>query len=119
SRSWEISTGHLSSESLDYLTCQGVNRGEATGMMFEVFVVPPMANHLVLGVKLIGTPWDEPGLRQEHLDAAVPADLVNVLHLAAAADVRFLVFDPDAPELEGLPYFLELSADLEEEARAD
>ena len=35
--------------------------------------------------------------------AGLPGSLVNVLHLAALADTRILIFDPDAPALEGLP----------------
>lgn len=35
----------------------------------------------------------------------MPESLVEVLHLAAVADVRMLVFDADAPILEGLTLY--------------
>jgi len=44
-------------------------------------------------------------LRQEQLDAGTPEALVNVLYLAALADVRLLIFDPDAAVLDGLAIF--------------
>jgi len=44
-------------------------------------------------------------LRQEQLDAGTPEALVNVLYLAALADVRWLSFDPDAAVLDGLAIF--------------
>lgn len=66
-----------------------------------------------IGVKLIATPWTDANLeyvedisadqlRQEQLRKGVPESLAEVLYLAALADVRMLVFDADAPELEGL-----------------
>ena len=47
----------------------------------------------------------EPELRQEHRAKGVPESLVEVLHLAALADVRMLVFDADAPVLDGLTLY--------------
>ena len=44
-------------------------------------------------------------LLQEQLDAGTPEALVNVLYLAALADVRLLIFDPDAAVLDGLAIF--------------
>lgn len=44
-------------------------------------------------------------LRQRQLDAGLPAEFVEILHLAGQADVRFLLFDPDATLLDGLPSF--------------
>jgi len=44
-------------------------------------------------------------LRQIHRDKGMPDDLVNVLFLAAEADVRILIFDADAPLLPGLPVY--------------
>lgn len=68
------------------------------------------------GHKLIGTPWTDENLlniegkrysnlRQEQLDVGIPEALVNVLYLAALADVRLLIFDPDATVLDGLAIF--------------
>src|SRR5690606_41123000 len=44
-------------------------------------------------------------LRQEHRAKGMPESLVEVLHLAALADVRRLVFDADAPVLDGLTLY--------------
>jgi len=44
-------------------------------------------------------------LRQEHRAKGVPESLVEVLHLAALADVRLLVFDADAPILQALTVY--------------
>lgn len=116
SRSWEISTDHLPGSAWDYLATQAMYR-TPTGMMFEVFPVTQAHDCLVIGIKLVATPWttchlksleEHPvSLRKEQLKADVPAPLVDVLHLAAQADVRFLVFDPDAGILDGLPVYEE------------
>lgn len=64
-------------------------------------------------MKLIATPWTDANLqhvegisakqlRQEHRAKGMPESLVEVLHLAALADVRMLVFDADARILQGL-----------------
>jgi len=69
-----------------------------------------------VGVKLIATPWTDANLqhvegitdeelRQEHRAKGMPESLVEVLHLAALADVRMLVFDADAPVLDGLTLY--------------
>lgn len=44
-------------------------------------------------------------LHKEQMDAGVPPSLLTVIQLAAQADVRFLVFDPNAAILEGLPVY--------------
>lgn len=41
-------------------------------------------------------------LRPEHQKKGLPESLVEVLHLAARADVRMLVFNADAPIRDGL-----------------
>ncbi|MCC4595459.1 hypothetical protein NRY95_05675 [Xanthomonas campestris pv. phormiicola] len=64
-------------------------------------------------MKLISTPWTDANLVpieghgaeklwQEQEAAGVPNSLREVLHLAGRADTRFLIFDPDAPPLDGL-----------------
>lgn len=45
-------------------------------------------------------------LRQQQLSTGLPVELVEVLHLAAQADVRILIFDPDAAQLDGLHTYL-------------
>lgn len=67
-------------------------------------------------MKLIATPWTDANvqqvegitaeeLRQEHRAKGMPESLVEVLHLAALADVRMLVFDAGAPVLDGLTLY--------------
>jgi hypothetical protein len=81
--------------------------------MFIAFRIPYSQ---AIGVKLIATPWTDANLRKvegttakrldrEHRRKGMPDCLVEVLRLAALADVRMLVFDADAPVLDGLPVF--------------
>lgn len=112
SRCWEISTRHITEESGRYL-CDLADIATPTGFLFIAFRVPYSP---AIGVKLIATPWTDENLRsieevtaeqlrQEHLSKGMPDDLMQVLHLAANADVRILIFDADAPELDGLPIY--------------
>jgi hypothetical protein len=114
SRAWEISTAHLPEEAMFYLEeCVSHFAPRQTGLLFELFTLPDFCG---IGCKLIGTPWTDENLlniegnrysslRQEQLDAGTPEALVNVLYLAALADVRLLIFDPDAAVLDGLAIF--------------
>jgi len=114
SRAWEISTAHLTEEALRHLESQAGNfDSRPTGLLFEPFALTDCNG---VGCKLIGTPWTDDNLmkieghtysslRQEQLDAGIPEALVNVLYLAALADVRLLIFDPDAAVLDGLAIF--------------
>ncbi len=114
SRAWEISTAHLPEEAMLYLE-EWVSHFalRQTGLLFELFTLPDCCG---IGCKLIGTPWTDENLlniegnrysslRQEQLDAGTPKALVNVLYLAALADLRLLIFDPDAAVLDGLAIF--------------
>ena len=114
SRAWEISTAHLPEEAMLYLE-EWVSHfvPRQTGLLFELFALP---DYCGIGCKLIGTPWTDDNLlniegqpysslRQEQLDAGTPDALVEVLYLAALADVRLLIFDPDAAVLDGLAVF--------------
>ncbi|WP_431479996.1 ABC transporter substrate-binding protein [Pseudomonas simiae] len=114
SRAWEISTAHLTDEARRHLESRVGNvDSRPTGLLFEPFALPDCNG---VGCKLIGTPWTDDNLvkiegnpysslRQEQLDAGTPEALVNVLYLAALADVRLLIFDPDAAVLDGLAIF--------------
>lgn len=88
SRAWEISSAHITEE----------------------------AGRFLAELADIATPWTDANLqhvegitaeelRQEHRAKGVPESLVEVLHLAALADVRMLVFDADAPVLDGLTLY--------------
>ncbi|WP_297185330.1 ABC transporter substrate-binding protein [uncultured Porticoccus sp.] len=113
SRCWEISTGHLPSQALAYLE-HLADAATPTGLLFEAFRIP--GSHAV-GVKLIATPWTDTNLgfidgggttaalHQAQIETQAPQSLIDVMHLAAVADVRLLIFDPDALVLEGLPTF--------------
>ena len=114
SRAWEISTAHLTEEALRYLERRAGNfDSRPTGLLFEPFALTDCNG---VGCKLIGTPWTDDNLvkiecrpysslRQEQLDAGTPVALIEVLYLAALADVRLLIFDPDAAVLDGLAIF--------------
>ncbi|MBS7425962.1 ABC transporter substrate-binding protein [Pseudomonas syringae] len=118
SRAWEISTAHLTEEALEYFERRASNFNSGpTGLLFEPFALRDCNG---VGCKLISTPWtddnlvkieDNPysSLRQEQLDAGTPEALVNVLYLAALADVRLLIFDPDAAVLDGLAIYDEIA----------
>ncbi|HIE5136320.1 TPA: ABC transporter substrate-binding protein [Pseudomonas aeruginosa] len=114
SRCWEISTAHLDDSSYRYLADR-VDQGGQPGMLFVAFRIPFSP---ALGLKLIGTPWTDEHLahleegsaehlRLQHSRDGMPEALTEALHLAAQADVRMLVFDADAPLLEGLPVYEE------------
>ncbi|RTB44093.1 ABC transporter substrate-binding protein [Pseudomonas aeruginosa] len=112
SRCMEISSAHLTDEGWNFLTSMA-DISTPTGFLFVAFRIPYCP---AVGVKLISTPWTDANLwnvegirvqelRQESLDKNVPQELVDVLHLAGEADVRILVFDADAAELEGLAVY--------------
>lgn len=112
SRCWEISSGHIPQATRQYLEDLAGAR-TVTGLLFEAFLVPDSG---AVGVKLIATPWtdanlegvdgrDAQALHNEQVDACVPESLMTVMQLAALADVRILIFDPNAPALEGLPLY--------------
>lgn len=112
SRCWEISLRHLTEQAYDYLLQMALAKLPHRPL-FEAFQIPGSS---AVGVKLIGTPWSSADLARIEQDAAqawpfkpsrsvVPAPLIEVLGLAGQADVRMLVFDPDAPELEGLAQY--------------
>jgi len=107
SRCWEISTAHITQDANRYLE-DLADIATPTGLLFVAFRMP--CGHAI-GVKLIATPWTNvegistEQLWQEHLSKDVPESLVEVLYLAALADVRLLVFDADAPELDGLKLY--------------
>jgi hypothetical protein len=111
SRAWEISSAHLSTADEAFLA--GLADRALAGNLFVAFRIPGSP---AIGVKLIATPWTDAhllhvegisanDLRQQHRDAGVPDALADALALAGEADVRFLVFDGDAPVLDGLPVY--------------
>jgi hypothetical protein len=111
SRSWEISSAHLPTEDVGYLRLR--TRWRWPAGFFECFALP---NSNAVGCKLYSTPWtmeiesgssstDEVLMRMH--DDLVPPTLLRLLLLAGQADVRFLVFDPDASPLAELPLFTE------------
>lgn len=114
SRSWEISTDHLPLTAMQHIRrLSGFGDPVSpTGALVEFFF---LADCEGVGCKLISTPWTDQNLEshglssaelhQEQLSKGLPTELVDVLHLAAQADVRFLVFDPFAPVLKGLALF--------------
>lgn len=114
SRCWEISSLHISSDAMTYLA-DLIDVDTPTGMLYEVFRIP---SNDAIGVKLFSTPWIDSNLhyvgessvaalRDEHRGRRMPEELLRVLHLAGQADVRILIFDGDAPVLEGLGLFVE------------
>lgn len=114
SRCWEITSAHLPPSVWSHLEVQA-RRNLPTGLLFEMFTIPAS---LAIGFKLIATPWNTPHLintlgitvrelYNEQVADGFARELLDILHLAAKADVRILIFDPDADYLEGLPSYNE------------
>ncbi|CAM5559254.1 DUF5983 family protein [Eoetvoesiella caeni] len=102
SRCWEISNSHVSEDEFEYLS-KLAGSSEPTGLFFEVFNIPASQ---AVGIKLIATPWDCIGDHLKTLvDGGVPLSLASLLILAARADTRILILDPDAQVLDGLAVF--------------
>ncbi|WAG81637.1 ABC transporter substrate-binding protein [Metapseudomonas furukawaii] len=112
SRCWEISSAHVTEGAMRYLEDMADTQ-TPSGLLFTAFHIPCSP---AVGVKLIATPWTSTNLlkvegitaeqlRQEHLAQGVPPSLVEVLHQAAAADVRILILDGDATTLDGLALY--------------
>lgn len=112
SRAFEISSIHLSVDARLFLI-ELVDAGTTIGFLFVAFRIP---HSNAIGLKLLGTPWTDEHLeyvdgttaaelRGELLAQGVPESLIDVLFLAAIADVRLLIIDDDAQELEGLPRY--------------
>lgn len=110
SRCWEIGMAHVCQQSLNYLHALIQANRLSTGL-FDVFRVPAAS---LIGIRLRNTPWTDSNLkilegrtaqelRDEHERCGIPSMLLNVLHLAGEADVRFLFLDPDGFVLDGLP----------------
>ena len=112
SRAYEICSGHLPEE--DWMEIQHLaEHADTSLLLFECFTLPDSD---AVGFKLIGTPWiDEhlcnvmgyelSTLQAKQAEEAFPTEVIKILTLAAQADIRFLIFDPNAYVLEGLPLF--------------
>lgn len=109
SRCWEINSTHVTEDAIRYLEDMAATE-TPTGLLFVAFHIPCSP---AVGVKLIATPWTSANLLpvegltaeqlwQEHLGQGVPPSLLEVLHQAAAADIRILILDADAATLDGL-----------------
>lgn len=112
SRCWEISSAHLTANASHFLA-ELADIATPSRFLFVAFRIPYSP---AIGVKLIATPWTDENLqqvegitaerlRQEHRRKGMPESLVEVLHLSALADVRLLIFDADAPVLDGLTLY--------------
>lgn len=107
SRCWEISADHLPE---DVVNRMFLLPSELHGLQLEFFETSAQS---VIGCKLRNTPRTDKHLglhntsaaelRQRQLAYGLPAELVEILHLAGQVDLRFLLFDPDAAPLAGLP----------------
>lgn len=112
SRCWEINSFHITDDAWRFLA-ELVDMVTPTLFLFSAFRIP---HSPAIGVKLFTTPWTDENLltvegitakwlHEEHRRKGVPECLRQVLHLAALADVRMLVFDSDAPVLDELPLY--------------
>lgn len=114
SRTWEINKAHLPLNVLNDFYQGFVQKMpiRLTGVMVGAFWVDELGS---IGFRLTSTPWTDQSLevldmtvaalREKQIAAGYPAELVDLLHLAAQADIRYLILDPLAPALKGLPIF--------------
>jgi hypothetical protein len=111
SRSWEISSAHITRQDFERLELLA-DTGCPRDALFEAF---QLRKSNAIGVKLIATPWTDQELRADDTnvfelclalrDIGLSESLIDVMLLAAQADTRILIFDPDAPALEGLAHY--------------
>lgn len=111
SRCWEISSAHITQQDFERLELLA-DTGCPRDALFEVF---QLRKSNAIGIKLIATPWTNQALRAVDTnvfelcralrDIGLSESLIDVMLLAAQADARILIFDPDAPALEGLDHY--------------
>lgn len=109
---WEISTAHICEKANDWLV-ERMNRFTQDDLIGCYVDIMSYAPGYV--IKLIAAPWDDAGLandgitvegvRKAQLEVGMPESLIRLLHLAASAGGRYLVLDPDAEQVEGLPVY--------------
>lgn len=112
SQAFEIASVHLPEEDWEELQVL-VETADTAQLQFECFTLPDSD---AIGFKLLSTPWTDQHLGQywgyelSTLQALQTAEgfseeTIRVLTLAAQAEVRFLVIDPNSNVLDGLPLF--------------
>lgn len=110
SRCREISNAHLSVSTQGYLA-ERAHIDTPIALRFVAFDIPFSG---AFGARLASIPWTDANLlREEGITAeqlsqiqqfrGLPDDLRKILHLAGQAGMRIVIFDPDAPVLDGLP----------------
>lgn len=115
SRCWEISSLHLSQQAIDQLYQAIVLKKDYDNLMFNLFEFPSVDTSCI-AVKLLATPWTDQlltyqfdltanQLRTLQREVGLPECFIDILHLAALADARIVVFDPLASPLQGLPIY--------------
>lgn len=112
SPAFEIASAHLPEE--DWADLQALVETADTALLhFECFT---LADSDAIGFKIFSIPWTDQHLGQcwgydlstlQALQAAegFSEETIRVLTLAAQAEVRFLVIDPNSNVLDGLPLF--------------
>ncbi len=112
SHSFEIASAHLPEE--DWAELESLVEGADTSLLqFECFTLPDSD---AIGFKLRSTPWTDDHLGKgwgydlaslQALQAAegFSDETIQILTLAAQAEVRFLVIDPNCHVLNGLQLF--------------
>lgn len=112
SRAFEISSAHLPEEDWAELPTL-VESADTALLQFECFTLPDSD---AIGFKILSTPWTDHHLGQYwgydlstlqalQAEEGFSEETIRVLTLAAQAEVRFLVIDPNSNVLSGLPLF--------------
>lgn len=109
SRCWEISSSHVSGSDYSWLK----ENMSAILPLISCFEI----DFSCMGLRLSCTPWSDENLRMAYgydsvsklrsamAEAGFSEPLIDLLFLAANANVRFLILDSDASTLDGLPVF--------------
>jgi hypothetical protein len=111
----ELSTRHVGETGMRYLRIQAeAHRWAHPNLLFQVFRIPYTE---AVGLRIDQMPWTaehfaEHGLtieavRKYQAANGMPLYLIDLVHLAARANTRVLIFDPRAPVLKGLPIISE------------
>jgi hypothetical protein len=108
-RAWEITDRHLDKDDLTFLK-------EKSGSGGKFYTVHSPLSLGGIAVELIATPWTNANLNElfglrvrdlvrEQLQSGMPKNLLKILHLAARANIRYLIFRVGGVELSELEVF--------------
>lgn len=112
-RCWEINSEHIPYWARTWMKNYIRETIQPPEVFFQAFEISNPRKPYALGFRLLNTPWTNDHLSNLNLDSQslqnqqqsyeIPMPILDILHMAAMADIRVLIFDPLAPTLAGLP----------------